>query len=375
MYNIPFNIPTLIGNEIGYLNEVFANSKFCGDGPLTEKCHEFLKKYLDCENILLTTSCTHAIEMSALLLNVKEGDEVIMPSYTFVSSANPFVLRGAKIIFVDIDPMTMNIDPFEIEKNITENTKLILVVHYAGVSCDMDKIMNISKQYNIPVVEDSAQCMGAFHKGRHLGTIGDLGCISFHETKNIHCGEGGALIINNKSFVDRAEVIREKGTNRRKFLLGQIDKYSWVDLGSSYLPSELNAAFLYGQLLNIDLITKRRRSIWQLYFDKLSHVKELQLPIEALKHNHNGHIFYIKVKDVNTRNSLLDYLKDNNIQVTFHYVPLHSSIAGQKFGVYKSENDFTSIESARLIRLPNYFQITDDQIIETCNYISRFYQK
>ena len=278
MYKIPFNIPLVIGNELSFLKEVIEKRKICGDGYYTSECSKLLAEYLDCKNILLTTSCTHALEMCAILLDIKTGDEIIMPSFTFVSTANAFLLRGAKIVFVDIDPNTMNISPDEIEKNITEKTKLIVIVHYAGAACDLDAIMGISYKYNIPFVEDAAQCIGSFYKGKHLGTFGVMGCLSFHETKNIHCGEGGALIINDNSLLERAEILREKGTNRKKYLSGQVDKYSWVDVGSSYLPSELNAAFLYCQLENIENVNKSRRKIWEEYYSSLSSIKGIELP-------------------------------------------------------------------------------------------------
>lgn len=372
---IPFNVPTTLGNEVDYFKEVIESRKFCGDGVFTEKCHNFLERYINCKKALLTTSCTHALELCALLLDIAPGDEVIMPSYTFVSSANPFVLRGATVVFVDIDPITMNIDPGQLEKAITNRTKLIVVVHYAGVPCEMDHIMDISAKFNLPIVEDAAQCMGSFYKNKHLGVIGDFGCISFHETKNLHCGEGGALIINNQKYIERAEILREKGTNRKKFLQGQVDKYSWVDIGSSYLPSELNAGFLYCQLLAIDEILNKRQKSWDLYFRLLSDVKEVTLPQKALNYKHNAHIFFIKTVSPNTRKMLIQFLREKGIQSAFHYTPLHSSISGQKYCKYISRTNHTTIESEKILRLPLFFQIEEEQIVFICQTIKDFFIK
>ena len=376
---IPFNIPPYVGKELEYVKEAMEkNRKICGDGPFTKKCNEWMEKRFNVEKVLLTTSCTHAIEMAAILTDIKEGDEVIAPSFTFVSTVNPFVLRGAKIVFVDINPKTMNMDENLIEVAITEKTKAILPVHYAGVACNMDKIMEIAKKYNLIVIEDAAQGMMAEYKGKPLGTIGDYGCFSFHETKNYSMGEGGALLINNKENIETAEIIREKGTNRSRFFRGQVDKYTWVDKGSSYLPSELNAAYLYAQLENADIIYNDRMNTWNKYKESLQELEdknliELQYIPEDCKHN--AHMFYIKCKDLDERTNLINFLKENDINAVFHYIPLHSAEAGLKFGRFHGEDKYTTKESERLLRLPLYYGLKEKDVEFISSKIKEFYVK
>lgn len=375
---IQFNVPPYIGKELEYIKEAMEkNHKICGDGPFTKKCSEWMENKFNVEKVLLTTSCTHATEMTAILTDIKEGDEVIAPSFTFVSTVNPFVLRGAKIVFVDINPKTMNMDENLIEVAITEKTKAILPVHYAGVACNMDKIMEIAKKYNLIVIEDAAQGMMAEYKGKPLGTIGDYGCFSFHETKNYSMGEGGALLINNKENIEKAEIIREKGTNRSRFFRGQVDKYTWVDKGSSYLPSELNAAYLYAQLENADIIYNDRMNTWNKYKELLQELEdknliELQYIPEDCKHN--AHMFYIKCKDLDERTNLIDFLKENNINAVFHYIPLHSAEAGIKFGRFHGEDKYTTTESERLLRLPLYYGLKEEDIKYVASKIKEFYE-
>ena len=374
---IPFNIPPYVGKELEYVREAMEkNHKICGDGPFTKKCNEWMENKFNVKKVLLTTSCTHATEMAAILADIKEGDEVIAPSFTFVSTVNPFVLRGAKIVFVDIDPRTMNIDENLIENAITEKTKAILPVHYAGVACNMDKIMEIAKKHNLIVIEDAAQGMMSEYKGKPLGSIGDYGCFSFHETKNYSMGEGGALLIKDKENIEKAEIIREKGTNRSRFFRGQVDKYTWVDKGSSYLPSELNAAYLYGQLESADLIYNDRMNSWNKYKELLQgladkNIIELQYIPKNCKHN--AHMFYIKCKDLEERSALIDYLKKDNIWAVFHYIPLHSSEAGLKFGRFCGEDKYTTKESERLLRLPLYYGLKEKEIQLVVSKIKEFY--
>ena len=374
---IPFNIPPYVGKELEYVKEAMEkNHKICGDGPFTKKCNEWMEKKFNVEKVLLTTSCTHAMEMAAILADIKEGDEVISPSFTFVSTVNPFVLRGAKIVFIDINPKTMNMDENLIENAITEKTRAILPVHYAGVACNMNKIMEIAKKYNLIVIEDAAQGMMSEYKGKPLGTIGDYGCFSFHETKNYSMGEGGALLINNRENIEKAEIIREKGTNRSRFFRGQVDKYTWVDKGSSYLPSELNAAYLYAQLENADLIYNDRMNTWNKYKELLQELAdknliELQYIPEDCKHN--AHMFYIKCKDLDERTRLIDFLKENNINAVFHYIPLHSAEAGLKFGRFHGEDKYTTKESERLLRLPLYYRLKEEDVKYVASKIKEFY--
>lgn len=374
---IPFNKPPYVGDEERYITESIKSGKISGDGIFTKKCHKWFEEKLGCEKSLLTTSCTHALEMAAILINVKEGDEVIMPSYTFVSTANAFVLRGAKIVFVDIRPDTMNIDETKIEAAITDKTVAIVPVHYAGVACEMDKIMELADKYNLFVIEDAAQAMMCEYKGKPLGTIGHLGAFSFHETKNYTSGgEGGLLIINDSSFCNRAEIIREKGTNRSLFFRGMVDKYSWVDMGSSYLPSDINAAYLFRQLENADLINEDRLSTWKIYFESLKQLEDenlISLPIIPEDCTHNAHMFYIKLKDINERGKFISYLKENDILSVFHYVPLHSSKAGLEFGDFSGEDIYTTSESERLVRLPIFYKIELTEIHHIIESIKKFF--
>jgi dTDP-4-amino-4,6-dideoxygalactose transaminase len=363
---INFNEPVFSEKGIEYINEaIIKNKRLNGDGAFTKKCTEWIENKFLAKKILLTTSCTHALEMAALLCDIKKGDEVIMPSYTFVSTADAFVLRGAKIKFIDIRPDTLNINENLIEPAITERTKAIVPVHYAGVSCEMDIILDIAKKYNLFVVEDAAQGVMSKYKGKYLGTIGDFGSYSFHETKNYTMGEGGAIIINNEEYIKRAEIIREKGTNRAQFFRGSVDKYTWVDLGSSYLPSELNVAYLYAQLEIASDINNERLRIWNIYYERLKELEKkgfINLPYIPNECEHNAHMFYIKVRNLEVRSKLIDFLKQKGILSVFHYVPLHSSIAGKKFGEFVGEDKFTTKESDRLIRLPMYYGLQHEQL-------------
>ncbi len=374
---INFNVPPHVGKEQQYIKEVIENNrKLCGDGIFTKKCSSWLEKNFNSPKALLTTSCTHALEMAAILADIEPGDEVIAPAYTFVSTVNAFVLRGATIVLVDIRPDTLNIDENLIEDAITEKTKVIVTVHYAGVSCEMDKILEIAKRHNFYVVEDAAQGVMSAYKGKALGTIGDFGAYSFHETKNYTMGEGGALLIQNKDFIERAEIIREKGTNRSKFFRGQVDKYSWVDLGSSYLPSELNAAYLYAQLEEAEKINDNRLTTWNLYYGGLKEFEEsgeIELPFVPEYCQHNAHMFYIKCKDLEERTELISYLKENDIMAVFHYIPLHSSEAGLKYARFHGVDRYTTKESERLLRLPLYYQIEDEKIVYIIEKIKSFY--
>ncbi|WP_019674735.1 dTDP-4-amino-4,6-dideoxygalactose transaminase [Arsukibacterium perlucidum] len=374
---IPFNRPPYTGNEDEYVLAAMRSSKMSGDGEFTLLCQKWFENQLGCQKTLLTPSCTHALEMAAILVDIQPGDEVIMPSYTFVSTANPFVLRGATIVFVDVRPDTMNIDERLIEAAITKKTKAIVPVHYAGVSCDMDAIMSIAEKHNLFVVEDAAQAVLSFYKNTPVGTRGHLAAFSFHETKNFTSGgEGGLLIINDEQFSHRAEIIREKGTNRSQFFRGMVDKYTWVDVGSSYLPSEIQAAYLYGQLKHSELICQRRLAIWQQYHHGLIALEQkgvLQRPVTPQHCEHNAHMYYIKVPDLETRSNLITYLKQHDIGAVFHYVPLHSAVAGNKFGRFAGEDTYTTEHSERLIRLPLYFSITDDEVKHVIDTIKAFF--
>lgn len=375
---IYFNEPPHVGEEIQYIEKAIKNNKICGDGEFTKLCSSWMEQNFRADKALLTTSCTHALELAAILCDIKEGDEVIMPSFTFVSTANAFVIRGAKIVFVDIRPDTMNIDESKIEEAITSKTKVIVPVHYAGVACEMDKIIEIAKKYNLFVVEDAAQGVMSQYKGKALGAIGDFGCFSFHETKNYSMGEGGALLINDKKFIERAEIIREKGTNRSKFFRGQVDKYTWVDLGSSYLPSEINAAYLYAQLEKASEINEARLEIWNRYYEELAPLMNdglIDLPVVPKDCVHNAHMFYIKTKDLEERTKFINYLKENEILAVFHYIPLHSSKAGVKFGRFHGEDRFTTIESERLVRLPIYFGLHAETQYYIINTVKDFFLK
>ena len=373
---IPFNKPLVTGKEIQYIQQVLEKQKLSGDGPFTKKCNTWFEEHFGCKKALLTTSCTHALEMTALLIDIQPGDEVIMPSYTFVSTANAFVLRGARIVFVDIRPDTMNIDEKLIENAITEKTRAIVPVHYAGIACEMDSIIDIAARYGLLVLEDAAQGVMSKYKGRCLGTLGQLGCYSFHETKNYTCGEGGALIINDEHYIERAEIIREKGTNRSKFYRGQVDKYTWVDIGSSYLPSELNAAYLLAQLEMAEEINHNRLKSWERYYQGLKSLAEaglIDLPTIPEGCQNNGHMFYIKVRDIEERSRIIGYLHEHGIQSTFHYVPLHSSKAGKKYSRFHGEDNYTSRESQRLLRLPLYFGLDLHDINYIVDSLYKFY--
>ncbi|OHD06728.1 MAG: dTDP-4-amino-4,6-dideoxygalactose transaminase [Spirochaetes bacterium GWD1_27_9] len=375
---IPFNKPPFVGKELEYIKKAIENNKLCGDGEFTKKCHKWFEENFNCKKALLTTSGTHALDMMAILLDIKEGDEVIMPSYTFVSTANAFVLRGAKIVFVDIRPDTLNIDEKLIEGAITKKTKAIVPVHYAGVGCEMDTILAIAKKHNLFVVEDAAQGVIAKYKGKFLGTIGHLGAFSFHETKNYSSGEGGALIVNDEQFIERAEIVREKGTNRARFFRGQVDKYTWVDIGSSFLPSELNASYLFAELEVAEEINKNRLASWDFYYQSLKDLKDrgfLELPTIPTECEHNAHMFYLKVKDLAERTKLIEYLKKNEISSVFHYVPLHSSPAGQKYGRFYGEDTYTTKESDRLLRLPMYYNIAKDDLKKVTESVIKFFEK
>ncbi|GIP47418.1 dTDP-4-amino-4,6-dideoxygalactose transaminase [Paenibacillus sp. J53TS2] len=374
---IPFNVPAVTGNEMEYIVDAIKESKLSGDGKYTKLCSQWLEDYFNTPKALLTTSCTHALEMAAILADIQPGDEVIMPSYTFVSTANAFVLRGAKVVFIDIRPDTMNLDETLIKSAITSRTKAIVPVHYAGVTCDMDSIMEIANQYNLVVIEDAAQAMMSQYKGRYAGTIGHIGCFSFHETKNYNCGEGGAILLNDARFIERAEIIREKGTNRSRFFRGQIDRYSWVDLGSSYLPSELNTAFLYGQFQQAQNIYVNRFKSWNQYYEELKPLAEkglIELPVIPRNCEHNAHMFYIKTRDLSERSKLLEYLKDHGILAVFHYVPLHSSEAGRVFSRFLGEDVHTTRESERLTRLPMFYGLKAEEISRVTGHLFSFYK-
>ena len=360
---IQFNVPPFTGKEMDYIKEAIEKRKICGDGEFTKRCNHWIEEQTGTSKALLTTSCTHATEMAAILCDIRPGDEVIMPSYTFVSTADAFVLRGAKAVFIDIRPDTLNMDENLIENAMTEKTKAIVPVHYAGVSCEMDKIMEIAKKYQLKVVEDAAQGIMASYKGQALGTIGDYGCFSFHETKNLSMGEGGALLIKDPSMIEMAEIVREKGTNRSKFFRGQIDKYTWVDAGSSYLPSELNAAYLWAQMEVAEKIYEDRMNTWNRYYEMLLPLQEkgcIELPIIPDTCVHNAHMFYIKTKDLDERTKLIAFLRENDINAVFHYIPLHTAPAGSKFGEFRGDDVYTTRESERLMRLPLYYGLGEN---------------
>ncbi len=373
---INFNVPPCVGTELDYIKDAIDHRKICGDGEYTKKCNAWFEEKTGAEKALLTTSCTHATEMAALLCNIKPGDEVIMPSFTFVSTADAFVLRGATVVFVDIRPDTMNIDETKIEEAITDKTVAIVPVHYAGVSCEMDTIMDIAKRHNLKVVEDAAQGVMSTYKGQALGTIGDYGAYSFHETKNYSMGEGGALLIKKPEDIEMAEIIREKGTNRAKFFRGQIDKYTWVEAGSSYLPSELNAAYLYAQLQQADTIFDDRMNSWNEYYKAFSDLAaegKIDLPSIPEGCAHNAHMFYIKAKDLQERTELIAYAKENGVMMVFHYIPLHSAPAGKKYGRFHGEDKYTTKESERLVRLPLYYGLTKEDRDTVIRVVKEFY--
>lgn len=375
---INFNIPPCAPKAMEYMEKAIKNHKISGDGEFTKLCSAWFEEKTGAAKVLLTTSCTHATEMAALLADIKPGDEVIMPSYTFCSTADAFVLRGAKVVFVDIRPDTMNIDETLIEDAITDKTRAIVPVHYAGVACEMDTIMDIAKRHNLLVIEDAAQGVMSTYKGKALGTIGDYGCYSFHETKNYSMGEGGAILLHDIEDRDRAEIIREKGTNRSKFFRGQIDKYTWVNAGSSYLPSDLNAAYLWAQLEIADKIYDDRMATWNLYYKELTPLRDagyIDLPVVPEGCVHNAHMFYIKAKDLAERTELISFLKSNEISTVFHYIPLHGAPAGQKYCVFHGEDKYTTRESERLARLPLYYGIEKEKVLTVCQKIKEFYSK
>lgn len=374
---IPFNKPPYVGTEPEYMMKAISNRKICGDGEFTKKCNTWIEEKTGTSKALLTTSCTQALEMAALLTDIEPGDEVIMPSFTFVSTANAFVMRGARIVFVDIRPDTQNIDEKLIENAITDKTKAIVPVHYAGVGCEMDTILEIGRKHGIRVVEDAAQGVLSTYKGRGLGSLGDFGCYSFHETKNYSMGEGGAILIRNEADIERAEIVREKGTDRSRFLRGQVDKYTWVDCGSSYLPSDINAAYLWAQLEEADKINQDRLASWNMYYERLKPLEEkgiLQLPYIPAECEHNAHMFYIKTGSLEERTALTAYLKDAGVGSAFHYVPLHSAPAGDRFGVMAGEDRYTTNTYERLLRLPMYYGLTEEEIEKACNRIMEFYK-
>lgn len=375
---IRFNVPPYVGKETEYMKAAIDSHKICGDGEFTKRCNAWIEEHTGTAKALLTTSGTQALEMAALLSDIQPGDEVILPSYTFVSTANAFVLRGAKLVFVDIRPDTMNIDEKLIEDAITDKTKAIVPVHYAGVGCEMDTIMDIAKRHNLVVVEDAAQGVNAFYKGRALGSIGDYGCFSFHETKNYSMGEGGAILINRPEQIEDAEIIREKGTDRSRFFRGQVDKYTWVNIGSSFLPSDINAAYLMAQLEMADEINENRLQSWTRYNEGLQDLAQegvIELPYIPEECTHNAHMFYIKTKDMEERKALISYLKERDIAAVFHYVPLHSAPAGLRFGRFHGEDRYTTKESERLLRLPMYYNLSESDQQKVIDAVHGFYHK
>ena len=373
---ISFNIPPYVGNELDYIKQAIDVRKICGDGQFTKKCNAWMEERFQAQKVLLTTSGTTALDMALLLCDLQPGDEVILPSYTFSSTATAPVLAGAKLVFVDIRSDTMNIDETKIEAAITDKTKVIIAMHYAGVSCEMDTIMEIARKHNLMVVEDAAQGVMSTYKGKYLGTIGDFGCYSFHETKNYSMGEGGAIVINNPKYNDRAEILREKGTNRSQFFRGQVDKYTWVDFGDSYLPSELNAAYLWAQLEKADEINKDRLNSWNAYYEALKPLEEeeiLELPVIPDGCVHNAHMFYVKCKDLEERTALISHMKSHDILCVFHFIPLHSAPAGLKYGRFHGEDEYTTKESERLLRLPMYYGLKEDDFKAVVNAILGFF--
>ncbi len=375
---IDFNVPPITGKESAYIAQAFANKKICGDGPFTKKCHRFLQEKTGAAAVYLTTSGTSALEMAAILSGIGPGDEVILPSYTFCSTADAFVARGARLVFVDIRPDTMNIDETKIEAAITDRTKVIAVVHYAGVACEMDTILDIARRHGLKVVEDAAQAVGSYYKGKALGTVGDFGCFSFHETKNYSMGEGGALLLPTLEKRDEAEICREKGTDRSRFFRGQVDKYTWVDYGSSYLPSDINAAYLLAQLEMFDEIFEDRMRTWHTYDEALKPLREaglIETQVIPEGCTHNAHMYYIKARDLAERTALIQHLKDRGILAVFHYIPLHSSPAGLKFGRFSGEDVYTTRESDRLLRLPLYYRIAPEDTARVIEGVLSFYSR
>ena len=375
---INFNVPPFTGKEFDYMKVAVENKKICGDGSFTKKCDSWMEERFGAKKALLTTSGSTALDMAALLCGLKPGDEVILPSFTFSSTANSFVLAGATLVFVDIRPDTMNIDETKIEAAITDKTKVICPVHYAGVACEMDTIMDIAKRHNLIVVEDAAQGVMSTYKGKALGTIGDFGCFSFHETKNYSAGEGGAILINNPDYIEKAEILREKGTNRSLFFRGQVDKYTWVDFGDSYLQSDFNAAYLWAQLEMADEINENRLETWNSYYNAFKHLQDeniISLPTIPEGCVHNAHMFYIKCKDLDTRQAYIKYMRDNDIQCVFHYVPLHSAPAGKKFGRFVGKDEHTTPDSDRLVRLPMYYNIAKEDLKKVIDKTIEFFEK
>lgn len=374
---IPFNVPPYIGEEMEYVQKAIAeNHKICGDGPFTKKCNAWLEERFAIQKALLTTSCTHALEICAFLMDLQPGDEVILPSYTFVSSANAFLIRGAVPVFVDIHPETMNIDERLIEAAITPKTKGICVVHYAGVSCEMDTILDIARRYNLVVIEDAAQGVMSTYKGRFLGSLGDFAAYSFHETKNYSMGEGGAVLIRDPEYNTMAEILREKGTDRSRFYRGEVDKYTWINMGSSYLPSDINAAYIYPQFLKADEIYEKRMHAWNRYDEGLRPLADkgvIDLPFIPEGCGHNAHMFFIKCRDAGERGELIQTLKSAGIGAVFHYIPLHSSEAGRKYSRFHGEDRYTTRESERLLRLPMFYGLTDEQVDTVMDVVDSFY--
>ena len=373
---ISFNVPPVTGKEIIYMQDAISRNKICGDGYYTKLCNKWIEDTTGIAKALLTTSCTHATELAAILCDIKPGDEVIMPSYTFVSTADAFVLRGAKVVFVDIRPDTMNIDEKLIENAITDKTVAIVPVHYAGVSCEMDTIMEIAGKYNLKVVEDAAQGVMSKYKGKSLGTIGDYGCYSFHETKNYSMGEGGAILIRDAKDSDRAEIVREKGTDRSRFLRGQVDKYTWVAAGSSYLPSDLNAAYLYAQLEVAQQVFDDRMNSWNKYNEAFKYLKDkgvIETPFVPEECEHNAHMYYIKLDNIEERTKFINYMKENDILTVFHYIPLHSAPAGREYGVFAGEDKYTTKESERIVRLPLYYNM-GETVEEVISKVYKYFE-
>ena len=375
---IPYNIPTCVGTESGYISEAILSQKICGDGQFTKKCNAWLEERFHAQKVLLTTSGTTALDMAALLCGLEPGDEVILPSFTFSSTATAFALVGAKLVFVDIRPDTMNIDESKIETAITDRTRVIVPVHYAGVACEMNAIMDIAKRHSLKVVEDAAQGVMSTYMGQALGTIGDFGCYSFHETKNYSMGEGGALLIRDSRYNERAEILREKGTNRSRFLRGQVDKYTWVDIGDSFLPSELNAAYLWAQLELAEEINEDRLKTWNAYYQELKPLADagrLELPAVPDGCVHNAHMFYVKLKDLEERTRFIAYLKGKGVSSVFHYVPLHSAPAGQKYGRFAGEDVHTTKESERLVRLPLFYGMAGKDVRKVVSAVFSFFDR
>ena len=374
---VDFNVPPCVGDEIGFVKQAIESHKICGDGAFTKKCHAWMEQTFNAQKVLLTTSGTTALDMALLMCDLKPGDEVILPSYTFSSTATAAVLAGANLVFVDIRPDTMNIDETKIEAAITDKTKVIIAMHYAGVSCEMDTIMNIAAKYNLIVVEDAAQGVMSTYKGKYLGTIGTFGCYSFHETKNYSMGEGGAIVINDPKYNEKAEILREKGTNRAKFFRGQVDKYTWVDFGDSYLPSEMNAAYLWAQLLHADEINENRKATWNRYYEAFAPLAKkglFDIPTVPVGCEHNAHMFYLKCRDLEQRQEFIKFMKDRQLYCVFHYIPLHSAPAGYRFGRFNSTDTYTTKESERLVRLPMYFGLTEDDGDKVIEGVKAFFE-